>query len=113
MPLFVVKQTRFDGTLVVGARRAVAADGWWVFQDAAGRPLAALPVTEVDAIESVPEDDPRGRALAARSGLGGPQGGNPAGASSGSSRALWSGVQEWLTAARAARPVTAGSKSGA
>ena len=58
----VVKRTRFDGTLVVGARRAVAADGCWVFHDGDGRPLAALPATEVDAIESVPEDDARGRA---------------------------------------------------
>ena len=52
MSLFTVKQVGFDGTLVVGAAHAVAADGWWVFQDADGRPLAALPVAEVDAIES-------------------------------------------------------------
>ena len=62
MSLFTVKQVGFDGTLVVGAAHAVAADGWWVFQDADGRPLAALPVVEVDAIESIPEDDARGGA---------------------------------------------------
>ena len=62
MSLFTVKQVGFDGTLVVGAAHAVAADGWWVFQDADGRPLAALPMAEVDAIESIPEDDARGRA---------------------------------------------------
>ncbi len=62
MSLFTVKQAGFDGTLVVGAERAVAADGWWVFQDAGGQPLAALPVAEVVAIESFPEDDARGRA---------------------------------------------------
>ncbi|MCY3844772.1 MAG: hypothetical protein OXH69_14655 [Acidobacteria bacterium] len=112
MPLFVVKQTRFDGTLVVGARRAVAADGWWVFQDAEGRPLAALPATEVDAIESVPDDDARGRAWwhlpvpAVRQAETGqsrppaPRGGP------------WSGVVESLQAARGAGPAAAGSKSG-
>ena len=73
MSLFTVKQVGFDGTLVVGAAHAVAADGWWVFQDADGRPLAALPVAEVDAIESIPEDDARGARLAARSGPGCPQ----------------------------------------
>ena len=62
MTLFTIKQVGFDGTLVVGAARTVAADGWWVFQDAGGRPLATLPVAEVEAIESIPEDDARGRA---------------------------------------------------
>ena len=112
MSLFVVKQTRFDGTLVVGARRAVAADGWWVFQDGDGRPLAALPATEVDAIESVPEDDARDRAwrhppvAAVRQGeTRRPRHPAPRGG-------LWSGVVESLQAARDAGPATAGSKSG-
>ena len=112
MPLFVVKQTRFDGTLVVGARRAVAADGWWVFQDADGRPLAALPATEVDAIESVPEDDARGRAwrhppvpAVGQAETRRPRPPAPRGG-------LWSGIVESLQAARDAGPATAGLKSG-
>ena len=60
--LFAVKQAGYDGTLVIEAGRAVAADGWWVFENVAGRPLAALPVTQVEAIESFPVDDARGYA---------------------------------------------------
>ena len=80
MSLFTVKQVGFDGTLVVGAAHAVAADGWWVFQDADGRPLAALPVAEVDAIESNPGGRRARARLAARSGPGCPQDEAPEGA---------------------------------
>jgi hypothetical protein len=58
--------------LVVGADRAVAADG---------RPLTELPVTQVQAIESFPEDDARGARMAARPDPGCPRSGDPAGAS--------------------------------
>lgn len=60
--LFAVKQAGYDGTLVIEAERAVGADGWWVFENIGGRPLAALPATQVEAIESFPVDDARGYA---------------------------------------------------
>lgn len=60
--LFAVKQVGYDGTLVIEAERAVGADGWWVFENISGRPLAALPATQVEAIESFLVDDARGYA---------------------------------------------------
>ena len=62
MSLFAIQQAEGDASLVIEAAVVVAADGWWVFRNAANRPVATLPTVAVRAIDALPPGDKRGRA---------------------------------------------------